>query len=80
MMMISLSYQFLLAWVVAFIFNTIANLFLGNSSSIEYIIGGVIVIIAILILFRMFTKKSKGCSSCSSCPSSESCHTKATNE
>ena len=80
MMMISLSYQFLLAWVVAFIFNTIANLFLGNSSSIEYILGGVIVIIAILILFRMFTKKSKGCSSCSSCPSSESCHTKATNE
>ena len=80
MMMISLSYQFLLAWVVALIFNTIANLFLGNSSSIEYIIGGVIVIIAILILFRMFTKKSKGCSSCSSCPSSESCHTKATNE
>ena len=80
MMMISLSYQFLLAWVVAFIFNTIDNLFLGNSSSIEYIIGGVIVIIAILILFRMFTKKSKGCSSCSSCPSSESCHTKATNE
>ena len=80
MMMISLSYQFLLAWVVAFIFNTIANLFLGNSSSIEYIIGGVIVIIAILILFSMFTKKSKGCSSCSSCPSSKSCHTKATNE
>ena len=80
MMMISLSYQFLLAWVVAFIFNTIANLFLGNSASIEYIIGGVIVIIAILILFRMFTKKSKGCSSCSSCPSSKSCHTKATNE
>ena len=80
MMMISLSYQFLLAWVVAFIGNTIANLFLGNSSSIEYIIGGVIVIIAILILFKMFTKKSKGCSSCSSCPSSKSCHTKATNE
>ena len=80
MMMISLSYQFLLAWVVAFIFNTIANLFLGNSSSIEYIIGGVIVIIAILILFKMFTKKSKGCSSCSSCPSRTSSHTKATNE
>ena len=80
MMMISLSYQFLLAWVVAFIFNTIANLFLGNSASIEYIIGGVIVIIAILILFKMFTKKSKGCISCSSCPSSKSCHTKATNE
>ena len=57
MMMISLSYQFLLAWVVAFIFNTIANLFLGNSASIEYIIGGVIVIIAILILFKMLSSK-----------------------
>ena len=80
MMMISLSYQFLLAWIVAFIFNTVASLFLGNSASIEYIVGGVIVVVAIVILFKMFTKKSNGCSSCSSCPSSKSCHTKATNE
>ena len=80
MMMISLSYQFLLAWVVAFIFTTVANLFLGNSASMEYIIGGAIVIVAAIILFKMFTKKSQGCSSCSSCPSSGSCHSKATNE
>ena len=79
MMMISLSYQFLLAWVVAFIFNTVANLFLSNSASIEYIVGGVIVVVAIVILFKMFTKKSNGCSSCSSCPSGESCNSKATN-
>ena len=79
MMMISLSYQFLLAWVVAFIFNTVANLFLSNSASIEYIVGGVIVVVAIVILFKMFTKKSNGCSSCSSCPSSGSCNSKATN-
>ena len=79
MMMISLSYQFLLAWIVAFIFNTVASLFLGNSASIEYIVGGVIVVVAIVILFKMFTKKSNGCSSCSSCPSSGSCNSKATN-
>ena len=79
MMMISLSYQFLLAWVGAFIFNTVANLFLSNSASIEYIVGGVIVVVAIVILFKMFTKKSNGCSSCSSCPSGESCNSKATN-
>ena len=79
MMMISLSYQFLLAWIVAFIFNTVASLFLGNSASIEYIVGGVIVVVAIVILFKMFTKKSNGCSSCSSCPSGESCNSKATN-
>ena len=80
MMMISLSYQFLLAWLVAFVFNTVASLFMGNSASIEYIVGGVIVIFTSIILFRMFTKKSTGCSSCSSCPSSSSCHSKATNE
>lgn len=80
MMIISLLYQFILAWVVAFIINTIGNLIIGNSTSIEFIVGGAIVLIAALILFKMFTKKSSGCSSCSSCPSSGSCHVKATNE
>ena len=80
MMMISLSYQFILAWVVAFIVNTIGSLIVCGSTSIEFIIGGAIVLIAAFILFKMFTKKSSGCSGCSSCPSSESCHTKATNE
>lgn len=80
MMIISLSYQFALAWVVAFIVTTVGNLIVGGSTSIEYIIGGVIVLIAAFILFKMFTKKSSGCSSCSSCPSSGSCHTKVTNE
>ena len=76
MMMISLSYQFILAWVVAFIVTTVGNLIVGNSTSMEYIIGGAIVLIAAFILFRMFTKKSSGCSSCSSCsscPSHNSC-------
>lgn len=80
MMIISLSYQFALAWVVAFIVSTVGNLIVGGSTSIEYLIGGVIVLIAAFILFKMFTKKSSGCSSCSSCPSSGSCHAKATNE
>ena len=80
MMMISLSYQFILAWVVAFIVSTVGNLIIGNTTSIEYIIGAVIVLIAAFILFKMFTKKSNGCSSCSSCPSSGSCHTKVVNK
>ena len=80
MMMISLSYQFALAWVVAFIVTIVGNLIVSGSTSIEYIIGGAIVLIAAFILFKMFTKKSSGCSSCSSCPSSGSCHVKATNE
>lgn len=80
MMIISLCYQFLLAWIVAFLVSTIGNLIIGSSASIEYIIGGAIVLIATFILFKMFTKKSSGCSSCSSCPSSSSCHAKATNE
>ena len=80
MMIISLSYQFALAWIVAFIVTTVGNLIVGGSTSIEYIIGGLIVLIAAIILFKMFTKKSSGCSSCSSCPSSGSCHVKSVNE
>lgn len=79
MMMISLSYQFLLAWVAAFIFNTVANLVVNGSTSVEYIITGIVVIIAATILFNIFRKKSSGCSSCSSCPSSSHCHSKAAN-
>ncbi|MCC3869051.1 ferrous iron transport protein B [Terrisporobacter mayombei] len=83
MMMISLSYQFILAWVAALLVNVIGNLILGNNASIEYIVGGAIVLAAAFILFRMFKNKSNnkgGCSGCSSCPSSGSCHAKATNE
>ncbi|WP_343338236.1 Fe(2+) transporter FeoB [Terrisporobacter petrolearius] len=83
MMMISLSYQFILAWVVALLVNVIGNLILGNNASIEYVVGGAIVLATAFILFRMFKNKSNnngGCSGCSSCPSSSSCHVKATNE
>ncbi|UPA30729.1 ferrous iron transport protein B [Terrisporobacter glycolicus] len=83
MMMISLSYQFILAWVVALLVNVIGNLILGNNASIEYVVGGAIVLASASILFRMFKNKSNnngGCSGCSSCPSSGSCHVKATNQ
>lgn len=83
MMMISLSYQFILAWVVALLVNVMGNLILGNNASIEYVVGGAIVLASAFILFRMFKNKSNnngGCSGCSSCPSSSSCHVKATNE
>ncbi|WP_343346023.1 ferrous iron transport protein B [Terrisporobacter petrolearius] len=83
MMVISLSYQFILAWVVALLVNVIGNIILGNNASIEYVVGGAIVLASAFILFRMFKNKSNnngGCSGCSSCPSSGSCHVKATNE
>ena len=84
MMIISLVYQFLLAWVVALLVNVIGNLIIGNSASIEYIVGGLIFITAAIILFNIFKNKSNnngsGCSGCSSCPSSSSCNAHATNE
>ncbi|MEG0856913.1 MAG: ferrous iron transport protein B [Terrisporobacter sp.] len=80
MMMISLSYQFLLAWVAAFIVSAVGNLIMSGGASIEYMVGGTIVLVASYILFKMFRKKSSGCSNCSSCASSGSCHAKATNE
>lgn len=80
MMMISLSYQFAVAWVAAFIVTTIGNIIVKGNASVEYIVGGLIVLIALCIFYKMFSKKSSGCSSCSSCSSSESCNTKALNK
>ena len=74
-MMISLSYQFILAWVTAFLFSTIANLIIGDGASIEYLIGGSIILAAALILFNKLKNKSSGCSSCSSCSSCPSHNT-----
>ena len=78
MMLISLTYQFLLAWVVAFIVTHVGNLIVTGSTSIEYVVTAVIVVVAGFILFKMVTKKSTGCDSCSSCegcPSSNKCST-----
>ncbi|RDY26594.1 ferrous iron transport protein B [Romboutsia weinsteinii] len=79
MMMISFSYQFALAWVGAFLANTIGNVIFSNGSGSvsELLIGGGIIIIAIAIIYNKFTnKKSSGCSSCSGCsgcPSNSDC-------
>lgn len=78
MMMISLSYQFAVAWIGAFLVSTIGSAILGKSSGsiLELLIGGIIIISAVLILVNMMRKKSSGyssCSSCSSCSSNSTC-------
>lgn len=76
MMMISLIYQFALAWVAAFIVSIIGNKFVGgsNGSVVELLIGAVIALLAAFILYKMLRKKSSGCSSCSNCPSNSTCN------
>ncbi|MBC5997012.1 ferrous iron transport protein B [Romboutsia ilealis] len=79
MMLISLIYQFALAWVAAFIVSIIGNevISVSSGSLVELLIGAVIVLLAIFILYKMLRKKSSGCSSCSSCsscPSSSNCN------
>lgn len=76
MMLISLSYQFAVAWIGAFLVKIIGDaLFTSNSSSmVEFIVGGGIILIAFVIIYsRLTSKKSSGCSNCSGCPSSGSC-------
>ena len=79
MMLISLIYQFALAWVAAFIVSIIGNevISVSSGSLVDLLIGAVIVLLAIFILYKMLRKKSSGCSSCSSCsscPSSSNCN------
>ena len=75
MMFTSLIYQFIIAWIGAFIVKIIGDtIFSGNLGSLtELAIGGVILLTSTIILLRMFNKKSSGCSSCSSCSSQSSC-------
>lgn len=75
MMFTSLIYQFVIAWIGAFIVKIIGDtIFSGNLGSLtELAIGGVILLTSTIILLRMFNKKSSGCSSCSSCSSQSSC-------
>ena len=76
MMMISLIYQFALAWVAAFIVSIIGNKFVGgsNGSVVELLVGAVIVLFAAFILYKTIRRKSSGCSSCSNCSSSSTCN------
>ena len=75
MMFTSLIYQFVIAWIGAFIVKIIGDtIFSGNLGSLaELAIGGVLLLTSTIILLRMFNKKSSGCSSCSSCSSQSSC-------
>lgn len=75
MMFTSLIYQFVLAWIGAFIVRIIGStIFSGNLGSLtELAVGGVILLAATIVLLRMFNKKSSGCSSCSNCSSQSSC-------
>ena len=75
MMFTSLIYQFVIAWIGAFIVKIIGGtIFSDNLGSLtELAIGGVILLTSTIILLRMFNKKSSGCSSCSSCSSQSSC-------
>ncbi len=77
MMFISFSYQFVLAWVAAFIVNVIGNsLFMPQSGSlIELLIGGLIIAISVTVVLKKLVSKqaSNGCSGCSGCSSKNSC-------
>ena len=78
MMFASLIYQFVLAWIGAFIVRIIGGAIFANTSGslVEIVIGSVILLIAAIILIRMFNKKSSdcgGCNGCSGCPSQTAC-------
>lgn len=75
MMFTSLIYQFVLAWIGAFIVRIIGGTIFSHSpaSLTEFVIAGIILLASTIILLRMFNKKSSGCSSCSSCSSKGNC-------
>ena len=75
MMFTSLIYQFVLAWIGAFIVRIIGGSLFSHSpaSLTEFVIAGIILLASTIILLRMFNKKSSGCSSCSSCSSKGNC-------
>ena len=77
MMFASLIYQFTLAWIGAFIVKIVGGLIFTNSSTslVEFVIAGIIILVASIIILRMFNKKSSGCSKCNSCSgcNSKSC-------
>ena len=75
MMFTSLIYQFVLAWIGAFIVRIIGGAIFSHSTAslTEFVIAGIILLASTIILLRMFNKKSSGCSSCSSCSSKGNC-------
>ncbi|MGL5345959.1 MAG: ferrous iron transport protein B [Peptostreptococcaceae bacterium] len=78
MMIISFVYQFLLAWIAAFLVNVIGNaIFVPGSSGsiIEIMVAGIIIASALIIILKKLTNKSSNscCGGCSGCPSQSSC-------
>ncbi|MEG2786534.1 MAG: ferrous iron transport protein B [Romboutsia sp.] len=83
MMFISFAYQFVLAWIGAFLVKVIGDtIFVPNTSGslIEIIFGGLIILIALFIIFKKFKSKSSGCSGCSGCPSQDTCTSNSKSE
>ena len=83
MMFTSLIYQFVIAWIGAFIVRIVGGaIFSHNPASLtEFVIAGIIILIAAIILLRMFNKKSSSCSSgCSGCSSQGCCTTQLENK
>ncbi|MEG2245834.1 MAG: ferrous iron transport protein B [Peptostreptococcaceae bacterium] len=76
MMFISATYQFAIAWIAAFIVKIVGSLLFENaaiSSSIELLVGGGIILLALFILYKNMKSKNAGCSGCSGCSSQSSC-------
>ncbi|MGL6108153.1 ferrous iron transport protein B [Romboutsia sp.] len=78
MMMISFIYQFVVAWVAAFLVNVIGNaLFIPSTSgsTVEFLIAGSIMVITLIIIFKKVTSKksTSGCSGCSGCANKNAC-------
>ncbi len=74
MMFISAIYQFVVAWIVSFIVNILGSALYSSSTSLELVVGGLIVLIALFILYKNIKSKKSGCSSCSGCASQGSCN------
>ncbi len=72
MMFISAIYQFAVAWVVSFIINLFGSA-LYTSASLELVVGGLIILVALFILYKNVKSKKSGCSGCSGCASQGSC-------
>jgi ferrous iron transport protein B len=85
MMFISFIYQFVIAWIGAFIVKIVGGLIFnyGPSSLGEFFVAGVIILVAAIIILRMFNKKSSscgGCSGCSGCSHQSCCSTQLEKE
>lgn len=77
MMWISAVYQFVVAWVIAFLVHIIGNAIFHSGSIVEVLVAGVIIIVSLAIVFKKFSSKSSDCGSCSGCASKGSCSTEA---